>query len=172
MTKATIKIRRAEASDWETIINIFNEAVAAGIATDESKPITVADREEWFAQFDDRHPLWVVDSDGKVSGWCALEYFSTHPAYTDTAEIAIYIHHGAHRQCLGRRLLAFADQQIKEELHFKTVVAYIYERNQASQGLFKQSGFEYWGHLPAIAKVAGEYRELKIYGKNYPNVRV
>ena len=57
MTKATIKIRRAEASDWETIINIFNEAVAAGIATDESKPITVADREEWFAQFDDRHPL-------------------------------------------------------------------------------------------------------------------
>ena len=115
---------------------------------------------------------WVVDSDGKVSGWCALEYFSTHPAYTDTAEIAIYIHHGAHRQGLGRRLLAFADHQIKEELHFKTVVAYIYERNQASQGLFKQSGFEYWGHLPAIAKVAGEYRELKIYGKNYPSVRV
>ncbi|WP_242364296.1 GNAT family N-acetyltransferase [Limosilactobacillus antri] len=171
MEKAIMSIRRAHASDWETIINIFNEAVAAGIATDESSPITVADRAEWFAQFDDRHPLWVITVDGAVRGWCALEYFYPNPAYADTAEIAIYIQQQAHRQGLGRRLLAFADQQIRDRLHFRTIVAYIYERNRPSQALFKQNGFSYWGRLPAIAKVAGEYRELKIYGKNYPSGR-
>lgn len=168
MSNPIISIRQAHASDWQTIINIFNEAVMAGIATDESRPITVADRAEWFVQFDDRHPLWVITVDGEVCGWCALEYFYQHPAYEDTAEIAIYVRQRSHRQGLGQRLIAFADQQVKDQLHFQTVLAYIYERNRPSQELFKRCGFAYWGRLPNIAKVAGEYRELKIYGKNYP----
>lgn len=50
--KSTIKIRRAQPTDRQAIIAIFNEAVASGIATDESMPITVAERADWFAQFD------------------------------------------------------------------------------------------------------------------------
>lgn len=167
--KSTIKIRRAQPSDQQAIIAIFNEAVASGIATDESTPITVTERADWFAQFDARHPLWVVTVDETVRGWCALEHFYPHPAYADSAEIAIYVHRQAHRHGLGRMLLNFADQQIREHLHFKTVVAYIYAENLPSQGLFTSCGYEHWGQLPDISKVSGRYRELKIYGKNFPN---
>jgi L-amino acid N-acyltransferase YncA len=166
--KPTIKIRRAQEADQKTIVAIFNEAVLAGIATDESQAVTVADRQDWFAQFDDRHPLWVVTIDGQVRGWCALEPFYPNHAYADSAEVAIYIHKQARRKGLGRALLNFVDQQIKGHLHFKTVVAYIYERNQPSQNLFTSCNYERWGHLPNISKVNGEYRELKIFGKNYP----
>lgn len=166
--KQNIMIRRAEATNQKAIIAIFNEAVQAGIATDESEPVTVADRQDWFNQFDDRHPLWVVTIAGKVCGWCALEPFYPNHAYIDSAEIAIYIHRQARRHGLGRTLLNFVDQQVKSHLHFKTVVAYIYERNQPSQNLFSSCNYEKWGHMPNISKVNGEYRELKIFGKNYP----
>lgn len=169
MAKQTIvKIQRAQLADQQAIIDIFNEAVKAGIATDESTPVTVEQRRDWFTQFDRRHPLWVATIDGEVCGWCALEKFYPNHAYNDSVEIAIYIHKRAHRKGLGRALLNFVDQQIKDHLHFKTVIAYIYERNKPSQGLFTSCGYEKWGHLPNISKVAGEYRELEIYGKNYP----
>lgn len=170
MTNNIVTVRRAASTDYQTIIDIFNEAVAGKVATDESHAVTVADRQEWFAQFDDRHPLWVITVNDEVRGWCALEYFYPNHAYQDSAEIAIYISNQSHRQGLGRFLLNFVDQQVRSKLHFKTVVAYIYERNHPSQGLFNRCGFEYWGHLPCISKVAGEYRELKIYGKNYPTI--
>lgn len=166
-----IQIRRTQPSDRQTIIDIYNEAVQAGIATDESQPVTVAARQGWFDQFDSRHPLWVICVQGHVSGWCALEHFYAHPAYRDSAEIAIYIRRQSHRHGLGRALLNYADQQIKAHLHFKTVVAYIYEYNHPSQGLFASCGYEKWGHLPAISKVDGEYRELKVFGKNYPTIK-
>lgn len=168
VNQKTVKIRRAQFADRQVVVDIFNEAVRAGIATDESQPVTVKDRQAWFAQFDDRHPLWVITIDGIVCGWCALEHFYPNPAYSDSAEIAIYIHKRAHRHGLGRAFLNFVDQQVKTHLHFKTVIAYIYERNQPSQGLFTSCGYENWGHLPNISKVNGEYRELKIFGKNFP----
>lgn len=168
-TKAA-KIRRALVDDRQAIIDIFNDAVRDKIATDEEHPITVADRLDWFAQFDERHPLWVATIDGQVVGWCALEHFYPHHAYADSAEIAIYIRKCAHRHGLGRALLEYVDQQIKSRLHFKTVIAYIYQHNQPSQGLFATCGYEHWGRLPNISKVNGEYHELEIFGKNYPTV--
>ena len=51
-----VQIRRAHPADYQAIIDIFNDAVRVGIATDESHPVTVADRQSWFDQFDNRHP--------------------------------------------------------------------------------------------------------------------
>ena len=165
-----VQIRRAHPADYQAIIDIFNDAVRVGIATDESHPVTVADRQSWFDQFDNRHPLWVITVDGQVGGWCALEPFYPHPAYRESAEIAIYIRQQSHRKGLGRALLTYTDQQVRSHRYFKTVVAYIYEHNQPSQGLFTSCGYERWDHLPAISYINGEYRELAIFGKNYPTV--
>lgn len=163
------KIRRARGQDYQIIIDIFNQAVDDGIATDETHPVTITDRKDWFAQFNDRHPLWVITINGIVVGWCALEHFYPHPAYQDSVEISIYIRKCAHCHGFGRSLLNFADQQIRQHLHFKTVIAYIYERNLPSQGLFNSCHYEYWEHLLNISKVNGIYRELKIFGKITPN---
>lgn len=162
-----INIRRAREQDLPQIVNIYNQAVPSHIVTDDSQPISVASRQQWFTQFDNTHPLWVVEVDKQVCGWCALEKFYAHPAYHLSAEVAIYLDQHQQQHGLGRSLLTYVDHQIESSLHLKTVVAYVYERNLPSQKLFTKCGYKKWGSLPQISQVAGEMRTLLIYGKHF-----
>lgn len=159
-------IRRATKEDLPSIIKIYNHAIPL-MVNDDTAPLEVNDREEWFQQFSDDHPLWVMTDQGQVIAWCALEEFYPHQAYHHSAEIAIYVHPDYQGQHLGSQLLQFADQQIKTSLKIKTVIAYIYAENLPSQKLFKKLGFSDWGELKHIAEINGQLRTLKIYGKNY-----
>ena len=101
------QIRLSTMDDLPAIVDIFNQAIPLQV-NDESAPIEVADRREWFLQFDSTHPIWVATMDGQVIAWCALEYFYPHPAYDHSAQIAIYIREDYRRQHLGRDLLTFS----------------------------------------------------------------
>lgn len=160
------QIRLASKEDLPQIVAIFNQAIPLGV-NDETAPVSVADREEWFTQFDATHPLWVLTTDEQVIGWCGLEYFYPHPAYDYSAEIAIYLDPQFHGQRLGRDLLTYVGKQIEQHLALKTVIAYIYTENQPSQHLFKNCGYAQWGQLPQIAKVNGQFRTLLIFGKHF-----
>ena len=84
------QIRLATIDDLPAIVDIFNQAIPLQV-NDESAPIEVADRREWFLQFDSTHPIWVATVNEQVIAWCALEYFYPHPAYDHSAQIAIQI---------------------------------------------------------------------------------
>lgn len=159
-------IRRATAVDLPQIVEIFNEAIPLGV-NDDTAPLEVIDRQEWFEQFDDTHPLWVMVDDYQVIAWCALEYFYPHPAYHHSAEIAVYVRSAFQNQHLGWALLQFVDQQINDHLAIQTVIAYIYAENTPSQHLFLTCGYEKWGELPQISHINGHFRNLLMFGKNY-----
>lgn len=159
-------IRRATSADLPEIVALFNQAIPLGV-NDETAPLEVVDRQGWFTQFDDTHPLWVMIHDDQVVGWCALEYCYPHPAYHHSAEIAIYIHEDFQGQHRGQQMLRFADQQINQHLNLKTVIAYIYAENTASQRLFSRAGYQKWGQLPQISEINGQLRSLVILGKNF-----
>ena len=53
------QIRLATINDLPAIVDIFNQAIPLQV-NDESTPIEVADRREWFMQFDSTHPIWVL----------------------------------------------------------------------------------------------------------------
>lgn len=161
-----IIFRRAQPADLNKIVAIFNESVDLPI-NDEVELITPESRREWLASFNDDYPLWVADDGGNVVAWCDLEPFYPHPAYRFSAEISIYVGQAAQHQGLGRRFLAFVDQQIRTGLLIKSVVAYIYQGNQPSQGLFKAAGFTYWGTLRHIATLNDRLHDLLIYGRTY-----
>lgn len=160
------KIRRATRDDLPEIVELFNQAIPLQV-NDETAPLEVVDREEWFEQFDDTHPLWVAIINDQVVGWCALERFYPHHAYYRSAEIAIYVREGFQGLHLGRQMLQFVDDQIENQLDLKTVIAYIYAENAASQHLFTSAGYEQWGHLPQISEIKGKMRTLLIYGKHF-----
>ena len=108
------QIRLATIDDLPAIVDIFNQAIPLQV-NDESAPIEVADRREWFLQFDSTHPIWVATVNEQVIAWCALEYFYPHPAYDHSAQIAIYIHEDYRRQHLGHDLLTYTyDGRIRE----------------------------------------------------------
>src|SRR5579862_9338961 len=86
-------IRSATEADLPAIVDIYNQSIPAGWSTADTIPITVADRTEWFRQFDpDRRPIWVVEVDGQVIATAYLSsFYGGRPAYDATAEISIYV---------------------------------------------------------------------------------
>ncbi|HJA27049.1 MAG TPA: GNAT family N-acetyltransferase [Candidatus Limosilactobacillus intestinigallinarum] len=162
----TINFRRARSTDLGAIVTIFNESVDLPI-NDEVELITPDSRRAWLAEFDDDFPLWVAESAGQVVAWCGLEPFYPHPAYRFAAEISIYVGRAAQGQGIGRCFLDLVDRQVHDHLPIKTIVAYIYRGNQASQHLFTTAGFTRWGQLHQIANLNGTFHDLLIYGKTY-----
>lgn len=149
------------------IVAIYNEIIPSRLATADLTPVTVADREAWFAAFDhDTRPLWVMLDGATIAGWVGLESFYGRPAYVHTAEISIYIDEAYRHHGLGQQALDFVASQLVR-LKVDTLVAYIFSHNQPSQGLFKKNGFAQWAHLPDVAAMDGQLRSLDILGRRY-----
>lgn len=163
-----ISWRKAQVTDLPRIVDIYNQAVSHGIATDDDQPQTVDSRREWFESFDDHHPLWVVVADDQIVGWVGLEVFFPHPNFAQSVQISIYFDDQFHHQGFGTATLKFIDQQA-QQLGIKTIISYIYDRNKPSQGLFSGNGYRYVGELTDIAKIRGEYRSVETYLKNLPH---
>lgn len=162
------QLRIAKPQDLSAIVKIFNQAVFAGNINDETNPVSATDRQSWFTQFNSHFPLWVLlDQQEQIVGWVSLEPFYAHPAYSHSAEISIYLDQQHQGMCLGQQMLNFVDQQISRSLSIKTVIAYIYERNHASQRLFSKCGYQHCGSLPKISYLNKEFRSLEIYCKHF-----
>lgn len=161
-----ITFRLARATDLAKIVAIFNESVNLPI-NDEVELVTPESRRDWLDAFDDDHPLWVAVADDEVVAWCGLEPFYPHSAYRASDEISIYVSRSAQHQGIGHRFLDLVNQWARTHATTKTIVAYIYQENEASQRLFAASGFEYWGTLHNIAILNDELHSLLIYGRTY-----
>lgn len=164
-------LRLATRADLPAIVAIYNQAIPGRQATADTQPVTVAEREAWFAAHDPaRHPLWVVDAEagagtaGPLAGWIGLRPFYGRPAYQRTAEVAIYLDRARQGRGLGRRLLAAAIDRAPA-LGLRTLLGFIFAHNRASVALFLGAGFAPWGLLPEVAELDGAARDLAIYGR-------
>ena len=81
-------------------------------------------------------------------------------------EISIYVDRAHQNRGIGQLALHFAEQQLAQ-LKIETVLAFIFDVNQASQRLFRKNGYEKWGHLPNVANIDGSLVGLDILGKRY-----
>jgi L-amino acid N-acyltransferase YncA len=156
-------IRDATDKDLPAIIDIYNQSIPAGRSTADTSPISVADRVEWFRQFDPaRRPIWVAEHEGRIAGCVYLtRVFHRRPAYDRTAEISTYIATDYQRKGLG----ALLKQKMIEacpRLGVENVISMYFDHNEATKKLNEKFGFEVVGHLPGIAEVFGHKRGLMI----------
>ena len=161
-----MEFRKAVHVDLPRIVEIYNQIIPSRLATADLEPVTVADREAWFASFTATHPLWVITQGDQIIGWFALEPFYGRPAYEHTAEISIYIDQAVRHQGVGSRTLQFVIDQLPQ-LGITAIVAYIFGHNQPSLKLFRHFGFAEWGSLPRVAELDGVQRDLKILGRRF-----
>ncbi len=165
MTKAEFSY--AEPEDLPKIVAIYNETIPGRMVTADLEPVSAASRKPWFAAFDRKtRPIWKILVDNQIAGWVSLESFYGRPAYRHTAEISIYIDQSFRHQGLGQQTLDFIASQL-ESLNIDTIVSFVFGHNKPSQGLFKKNGFKVWGHLPEVALMDGQRRDLDILGKRY-----
>ena len=167
MLNATI--REATEADLPAIVDIYNQSIPGGWSTADTRPITVADRVEWFRKFNPAtRPIWVAEMDGRVVATTYLSsFYGGRPAYDATAEISLYIATAHQRRGLGLWLKKFVIAQCPR-LGVTTLLSMYFDHNPGTQRINDQLGFKPLGHLTEIAMVQGQKRGLIISALRIP----
>ncbi|HEV8397045.1 MAG TPA: GNAT family N-acetyltransferase [Vicinamibacterales bacterium] len=160
-----MKIRDAVESDLEAIVAIYNAAIPGRLATADTEPVSVESRRGWLREHDAaRHPLWVLERDGRVVGWLSVSTFYGRPAYAATAELSVYVDPAARQGGVATALMRHALARAAD-LGLGTFLGFIFAHNERSVALFRKFDFAQWGHLPRVAVLDGVERDLLIFGR-------
>jgi len=110
---------------------------------------------EWFDNHQDKNPIIVAIDENKIIGWAALSKYSDKKAYSDTAELSLYVKEKYQGKGHGKKLM----QNIIKEgglsgLH--SIISRITEGNEISVKIHEKNGF----------RVIGKYEEVGLkFGK-------
>lgn len=161
-----LTIRKAAIKDLGAITEIYNEAVLKTVATFDTEPKTVEEQKLWFESHDSKHPILVAEQDDAIVGWASLSKWSDRCAYSDTAEISVYVKEEHRRKGTGKKLMQeILDQGHKVGLH--TVVARIAESNEVSVRLHEAFGFEHVGIMKEVGRKFGKLIDVHLMQKIY-----
>jgi phosphinothricin acetyltransferase len=159
-----MRIRFAGGGDFDDVLAIYNAAIPGRDATADLVAVSPAQRSAWFHQRDPaRRPLWVLEQDGEVRGWLALDDFSSRAGYHPTVEVAVYVAPGHQGHGYGRALLEHGLAACPS-LGIDRVVAKVFTHNASSVALFRRAGFGEWGLLPGVTIMDGVRRDVLVLG--------
>ena len=157
-------IRDGVETDLDSIVAIYNASIPGRLATADTEPITVESRRGWLRDRDRaRHPLWVVERQGRVIGWLSVGPFYGRVAYAATCELGIYVDPVEQRAGAATALMQHALVQAGA-LGITTYLAFVFAHNERSVALCEKFGFAQWGRLPRVAVLDGVERDLLIMG--------
>lgn len=149
----SLRIEPMTRADWEQVCAIYEEGIATGLGTFETK---APSWEEWDAA---RLPhSRLVARDERVLGWAALSPVSKRACYVGVAEVGIYITASARGRGIGRALLQ-ALIESSETNGIWTLQGATIAENTASLTLQERCGFRVIGRRERIGKVAGAWHD-------------
>ncbi len=161
-------IRRATPDDITSITDIYNEAILKTDATFDTEPKSYDSQREWFDNHDSKHPVMVAEAGSRVIGWASLSKWSDRCAYSDTAEISLYITEAFRGKGAGKILLgAVLREGEKAGLH--TVLARITEGNSVSVHLHERAGFQDIGVIREVGRKFGRLLDVRMMQKVFPS---
>ncbi len=150
-----MKLRSLSSSDWPLIKSIYEEGLATGMATFETK--APPSWEAWDLKY--LTPCrWGMEENGQLQAWIALTPFSKRSVYRGVAEISVYVGKCSRGKGYGKALMK---QVILEAPNygFWTLQSAIFAQNEASIRLHKQLGFREVGLRERIAQRDGQWHD-------------
>jgi L-amino acid N-acyltransferase YncA len=161
-----LKLRSARREDLDAITEIYNEAIIKTAATFDTEPKTYEDQKRWFDDHGSKNPIQVAELNGVIVGWASLSKWSDRCAYSDTAEISLYVREEHQGKGIGRRLIeAIIKEGKKTGLH--TIIARITEGNESSLHLHRSVGFTNIGVMKEVGKKFGKRQDVHLMQKIY-----
>ena len=157
-------IRPAKIDDLPAITEIYNQAILNTVATFDTEPKTPEEQHIWFDEHGDRYPILVAEIDGIPVGWASLSEWSDRRAYSDTAEISVYIGEGFRGKGIGRAL-SQAIIQAGREAGLHTLIARIAEGNASSIHIAESQGFEHIGIMREVGRKFGRLIDVYLMQK-------
>lgn len=145
----SIQIRKAEPSDIDAILAIYNEEVLHGIATFALEPMSREEGLRWLEEHGESpRCVFVAEiGDGEIAGYISLSRFSWRGGYDRTAELSVYVAKPARGQGIAGALMAHVLEHAKADPALHAVVSIITSDNTASRNLHEKFGFRHVGTL-------------------------
>jgi phosphinothricin acetyltransferase len=153
-----IEVGPATRDDLPRIVEILNYAAATSIAAFDTRPISVAERLDWFGQFSPAGPYRVLAArrGSMLLGYACTHRYRDHEAFRETVEVSISLDVNCRGQGVGSLLYrALFDSIAREQVH--TVLAGIAMPNDASVALHRKFGFTDVGTFREYAVKNGQY---------------
>ncbi len=151
-------IREMKLSDWDSMVEIYNQSVKKG-------DVTFATECPAFEDWDASHIKecrFVYEIDGKVVGYTVIAPTSKRQAYWGVVELSIFVDENYLRKGIGKALLEKLCEET-EKLGYWTLYSAIFSVNKASIELHKKCGFRVIGTRENIAKdIFGEWQDTTI----------
>jgi L-amino acid N-acyltransferase len=158
---APIILRDADERDLPAIAAIFNLEIAESAYVYAETPLTLDDRRSWLQMHRSAGLPVVVaaDRDGaaEVLGWAALSPYRPASGYRFTLEASVYVARAAHRQGIGRQMLA-ALHDAAQARGVHTIVASIDSENAPSLALFERFGYVEAARLTEVGRKFEQWR--------------
>ncbi len=145
---AGIRIREASSEDAEALAVIYNQGIVDRIATLETEERTPEERRAWLAARGPRHPVLVVEVEGRVVGFGSLNVFNPRQAYDHVVDFSIYVERAWRGKGVGSRLLQVLIDRARR-IGFHKMVLAAFPFNQGGVALYEKFGF----------RVVGIYKE-------------
>ena len=131
------------------ITEIYNNAIKMTTATFDTTPKTMEEQRLWFQDHGPKNPVMVAEQDGIIIAWGSLSKWSDRCAYTDTAEVSLYVTDPYQGKGIGTHLLKqLLKEGHKQGLH--AVIARITEGNTHSLSMHESLGFFHIGVMKEV----------------------
>ena len=159
-------IRPSREDDIAAITAIYGHHVLHSTGTFETEAPGIADMTARRADVLSKGlPYLVAEEDGRIVGFAYGNWFKPRPAYRYSVEDSIYLAPDAHRQGLGRALLAEL-LAVCETAGIRKVMAIIGDSaNTGSIGVHRALGFEQAGIIQSCGWKFGAWRDIVIMQK-------
>lgn len=153
-----VEIRPGTEDDLPAIVAILNYTIANSDATFAGKPVTIAERRDWLAQFSLTGPyrLLVARQGDRVLGYAASQPYRDHEGFQETVEVSIALDVSCRGQGVGTALYrALFGYLASERVH--VALAGIVLPNDASIALHRKLGFKEVGTFHEYGIKNGRY---------------
>jgi phosphinothricin acetyltransferase len=161
-----VKIRAATLKDLKGITEIYNHAILNTVATFDTEIKTVQEQKKWFKEHGSKNPIVVAESDKEIVGFASLSKYSTRCAYSDTAEISIYVKEKNRGKGIGKKLVKEI-VDIGEKAGIHAIISRIAEGNKISIHLHDIVGFKHVGIYKEVGYKFGKRLDVYLMEKIY-----
>ncbi|MEE9149908.1 MAG: arsenic resistance N-acetyltransferase ArsN2 [Candidatus Tectomicrobia bacterium] len=157
-------VRPARFADLAVIQEIHNQGIVDRVATLDTEPHTAQETQLWFRQHGPRRPVIVVEIDGVVAGWAALNTFNVRRVYQYVADLSVYIERQWRSKGLGTMLLQ-ALMPLGRALGYHKIVLSAFPLNAPGMQLYQRQGFTTVGIYKEMGWVDGHWVDTIIMEK-------
>jgi phosphinothricin acetyltransferase len=156
---AEVKITAGTEDDLPAIVGILNYSAANSMAHFDTRPVSVAERRDWFGQFSPTGPyrLLVARGGDEVLGYACSQRYRDHEAFRETVEVSIALDVSSRGRGVGTALYRALSDSLALEPSIHVALAGIALPNDASVALHRKFGFTEVGTFREYAIKNGQY---------------